>query len=117
MFNQLKYSIYSIPTLFGLIGAAEKSTKQGSDDKINNIISAMRERMLTREREHPEIFDLIRFWFKLSKLQIIIFLIIYRNVFSIDEKSHAGHMMAIKQSVLDGTSKWSAKIAITGNLI
>lgn len=38
-----------------------------------------------------------------------------RNVFSIDEKSHAGHMMAVKQSVLDGTSKWSAKIAITGN--
>jgi hypothetical protein len=38
----------------------------------------------------------------------------YRDVFSVDEKSHAGHMKAVKQSVLDGTSKWSAKIAITG---
>lgn len=38
----------------------------------------------------------------------------YRAVFSVDFKSHSGHMKAVKQSVLDGTSKWSAKIAITG---
>lgn len=37
-----------------------------------------------------------------------------RQVFSVDKKSHSGHMKAVKQSVLDGTSKWSAKIAITG---
>jgi protein unc-13 len=40
-----------------------------------------------------------------------------RDVFSVDEKNHSGHMKAVKQSVLDGTSKWSAKIAITGQYI
>nr|CAD7575826.1 unnamed protein product [Timema californicum] len=55
----------------------------------------MKERMKQREREKPEIFELIR------------------NVFGAEDKSHIGHMKAVKQSVLDGTSKWSAKIAIT----
>lgn len=41
---------------------------------------------------------------------------IYRAVFGVEERSHNGHMKAVKQSVLDGTSKWSAKIAITGPL-
>lgn len=31
-------------------------------------------------------------------------------MFGVDEKSHIGHMSSVKQSVLDGTSKWSAKI-------
>jgi len=38
-----------------------------------------------------------------------------RNVFSVDKKSHGGHMKAVKQAVMDGTSKWSAKLVITGN--
>lgn len=41
-------------------------------------------------------------------------LLLLRQVFGVDKKSHSGHMKAVKQSVLDGTSKWSAKIAITG---
>lgn len=45
---------------------------------------------------------------------VFFFSIIRRSVFGVEEKSHQGHIKAVKQSVLDGTCKWSAKIAITG---
>jgi hypothetical protein len=59
-------------------------------------MEAMKEKMKVREKNKPEIFNLIR------------------DVVNIDQKSHTGHMKAVKQSVLDGTSKWSAKLTITG---
>lgn len=49
-----------------------------------------------------------------SRLLLIVDYELCRNVFGVDEKTYLGHMTSVKQSVLDGTSKWSAKIAITG---
>ncbi|CAF0996794.1 unnamed protein product [Rotaria sordida] len=74
---------------------AQKNAKHGADDKAKNLMEAMHEKMTLRETTRPLLFKTIR------------------DVFNVDEKSHVGHMKAVKQSVLDGTSKWSAKLAIT----
>ncbi|XP_024085343.1 uncharacterized protein LOC106667999 isoform X2 [Cimex lectularius] len=75
--------------------AAEKSSKHGAEDKANTIITAMKERMKQREREKPEIFELIR------------------TTFSMDPDTHIDSLAQAEDIVLEGTSKWSCKIAIT----
>ncbi|CAF3821595.1 unnamed protein product [Rotaria sp. Silwood1] len=74
---------------------AQKNAKHGANDTPRSLIEAIHEKMTLRESTRPHLFQTIR------------------DVFNVDEKSHVDHMKTVKQNVLDGTSKWSAKLIIT----
>ncbi|VDO52673.1 unnamed protein product, partial [Schistosoma margrebowiei] len=75
--------------------AAEKSAKQGAADKAQTIMQAIKALMSQRINEMPDLFNLLGL------------------VFKVDSKIHERNLLQAEQSILDGTSKWSAKIAIT----
>ncbi|KHN77628.1 Phorbol ester/diacylglycerol-binding protein unc-13 [Toxocara canis] len=75
--------------------AAEKSSKHGEGDRAQNLIAVIRDRMKIQERNKPEIFETIR------------------TIFNIDEKTQQETLKQVKTSILEGSSKWSAKIALT----
>ncbi|CAH8466891.1 unnamed protein product [Heterobilharzia americana] len=75
--------------------AAERSAKQGAADKAQTIMQAIKALMSQRINEMPELFNLLGL------------------VFKVDCKTHERNLLQAEQSILDGTSKWSAKIAIT----
>uniref|UniRef100_A0A914W814 Uncharacterized protein n=1 Tax=Plectus sambesii TaxID=2011161 RepID=A0A914W814_9BILA len=60
-----------------------------------NLIGVMKDRMKIQERNKPEIFDTIR------------------EVFVISPNVHEESLKQVKSSILEGTSKWSCKIALT----
>ncbi|XP_066936950.1 protein unc-13 homolog B-like isoform X2 [Clytia hemisphaerica] len=75
--------------------AVEKSSKQGADHIAKAKLSHIREKMEQRCIEKYEIFEMIR------------------DMFQIGESKDAQYVDAVKQNILDGSSKWFAKIAIT----
>uniref|UniRef100_A0A7E4UU22 C2 domain-containing protein n=1 Tax=Panagrellus redivivus TaxID=6233 RepID=A0A7E4UU22_PANRE len=75
--------------------AAEKSSKHGEGDRAQNLIAVIRDRMKIQERNKPEIFETIR------------------TVFGMDMKTQTEMLKQVKTSILEGNSKWSAKIELT----
>ncbi|EPB66002.1 hypothetical protein ANCCEY_14911 [Ancylostoma ceylanicum] len=83
--------------LWGLArqGAAEKSSKHGEGERIQSLVAVIRDRMKIQEKNKPEIFETIR------------------TVFGVDERTQQETLKQIKTSILEGSSKWSAKITLT----
>ena len=72
----------------------EKGSKNNAESKKLHVISVMKERMKVRVDNNPEVFHLLS------------------NVFGIEETKSQQHIMGARQSVIDGSSKWSAKLSI-----
>ncbi|VDL68763.1 unnamed protein product [Nippostrongylus brasiliensis] len=84
------------PALFFVFqGAAEKSSKHGEGERIQSLVAVIRDRMKIQEKNKPEIFETIR------------------TVFDVDERTQQETLKQIKTSILEGSSKWSAKITLT----
>lgn len=79
--------------------AAEKSSKHGEADRTQSLVNVIRDRMKVQEQNKPEVFDMIR------------------SVFAVDEKTQKETLKSVKASILEGSSKWSAKITLTGWLL
>ncbi|XGW20031.1 hypothetical protein V3C99_003670 [Haemonchus contortus] len=75
--------------------AAEKSSKHGEGERIQSLVAVIRDRMKIQEKNKPEIFETIR------------------NTFNVDERVQQETLKQIKTSILEGSSKWSAKITLT----
>ncbi|MCP9260474.1 Protein unc-13 B [Dirofilaria immitis] len=75
--------------------AAEKSSKHGEGNRTQNLMAVIRERMKMQERDKPEIFDTVRI------------------IFNVDLNTQQESLKQVKASILEGSSKWSAKIALT----
>ncbi|VDD96797.1 unnamed protein product [Enterobius vermicularis] len=75
--------------------AAEKSSKHGEAEKAQALMGVIRDRMIIQENNKPEIFERIRL------------------IFEVSPDTHIDTLKLVKQSILEGTSKWSAKIALT----
>ncbi|KAI6208157.1 Phorbol ester/diacylglycerol-binding protein unc-13 [Aphelenchoides besseyi] len=75
--------------------AAEKSSKHGEGDKAQNLIAAIRNRMKIQEQNKHELFETVRI------------------IFGQKEKIQSETLKAVKNSILEGSSKWSAKIHLT----
>ena len=54
---------------------------------------------------------------KFLLLLVSFFVFLFRDMFHISESEDARYVDAVKQNILDGSSKWFAKIAITGTSI
>ncbi|CAJ0927463.1 unnamed protein product, partial [Mesorhabditis belari] len=75
--------------------AAEKSSKHGEGDRTQSLIAGIKDRMKIQERNKPELFETIR------------------QVFGVDDRTQTETLKQVKASVLEGSSKWSAKITLT----